>query len=250
MTPSTGTAPRRSSRLLPGGLGFAVLLAGFLALGVWQVQRLAWKQDLIRQVDARIHAAPVPAPGPEAFASVTREADQYRRVEVSGRFLNDRETRVKAVSDLGAGWWILTPFEDDRGFTVLVNRGFAPPERADAETRQQGRIDGPTRVVGLLRITEPQGGFLRENDPSGDRWFSRDVEAISRARSLTGPAAPYFIDADAAPNPGGWPRGGLTVVRFANSHLVYALTWFGMAVLTAVGFGFFLREERRRGTRG
>ena len=222
-----------------------MLFAAFVALGVWQVQRLAWKTELIAQVDARIHAEAVPAPGPEAWPTVSRERDQYRRVVVRGVFLHDRETRVQAVTDLGGGAWVVTPMRTDRGFTVLVNRGFVPPERRDPATRAAGQVSGPQTVVGLLRITEPGGGFLRRNDPDADRWFSRDVAAIAEARGLYD-AAPYFIDADATADPGGWPRGGLTVIRFANSHLVYALTWFGMAALTLVGFGVFVRERRRR----
>ena len=222
-----------------------MLFAGFLALGVWQVQRLAWKTELIAQVDARIHAEAVPAPGPTAWPTVSRGRDQYRRVAVRGVFLHDRETRVQAVTDLGGGFWVMTPMRTERGFTVLVNRGFVPPERRDPATRTAGQVSGARTVVGLVRVTEPGGGFLRRNDPDADRWFSRDVAAIARARGLSD-AAPYFIDADATANPGGWPRGGLTVIRFANSHLVYALTWFGMAALTLVGFGVFVRERRRR----
>ena len=222
-----------------------MLFAAFVALGVWQVQRLAWKTELIAQVDARVHAAPVPAPGPEAWPTVSRERDQYRRVMVRGVFLHDRETRVQAVTDLGAGAWVMTPMRTDRGFTVLVNRGFVPPERRDPATRAAGQATGPQTVVGLVRLSEPGGGFLRRNDPNTDRWFSRDVDAIAEARGLSD-VAPYFIDADVTANPGGWPRGGLTVIRFANSHLVYALTWFGMAALTLVGLWVFVRERRRR----
>lgn len=222
-----------------------MLFATFVALGVWQVQRLAWKTELIAQVDARVHAAPVPAPGPEAWPTVSRERDQYRRVMVRGVFLHDRETRVQAVTDLGAGAWVMTPMRTDRGFTVLVNRGFVPPERRDPATRAAGQATGPQTVVGLVRLSEPGGGFLRRNDPNTDRWFSRDVDAIAEARGLSD-VAPYFIDADVTANPGGWPRGGLTVIRFANSHLLYALTWFGMAALTLVGLWVFVRERRRR----
>lgn len=222
-----------------------MLFATFVALGVWQVQRLAWKTELIAQVDARVHAAPVPAPGPEAWPTVSRERDQYRRVMVRGVFLHDRETRVQAVTDLGAGAWVMTPMRTDRGFTVLVNRGFVPPERRDPATRAAGQATGPQTVVGLVRLSEPGGGFLRRNDPNTDRWFSRDVDAIAEARGLSD-VAPYFIDADVTANPGGWPRGGLTVIRFANSHLVYALTWFGMAALTLIGLWVFVRERRRR----
>lgn len=230
--------------LIRGAVVFAVLFAGFSALGVWQVQRLAWKRELIRQVDARIHAAPVAAPPPDQI--VTRQADQYRRVVVSGRFDHRHEALVKAVTDLGPGYWVVTPLTTDQGFTVLINRGFVPPERQKPSDRAAGQIGGPHTVVGLLRLSEPDGGFLRANDPAGDRWFSRDVIAIAKARGLEGPVASYFIDADATPNPGGWPRGGLTVVRFANSHLIYALTWFGLALMSAAGFAFFLREERKR----
>uniref|UniRef100_UPI0025DCF325 SURF1 family protein n=1 Tax=uncultured Brevundimonas sp. TaxID=213418 RepID=UPI0025DCF325 len=157
-----------------------------------------------------------------------------------------REALVKAVTDLGPGYWVVTPLTTDQGFTVLINRGFVPPERQKPSDRAAGQIEGPHTVVGLLRLSEPDGGFLRANDPAGDRWFSRDVTAIAKARGLSGPIASYFIDADATPNPGGWPRGGLTVVRFANSHLIYALTWFGLALMSAAGFVFFLREERKR----
>jgi len=232
--------------MIAGLTVFAVLIAGLCALGVWQVQRLAWKQELIRQVDSRIHADPVAAPGPESFDAVTREADQYRRVTAGGRFLHDREARVKAVTDLGPGFWVVTPLEDARGFTLLINRGFVPSERAAPESRAEGQVEGPVSVTGLLRISEPKGGFLRDNDPAGDRWFSRDVAAIAKAKGLGGPVAPYFIDADSTPNPGGWPRGGLTVVRFANSHLVYALTWFGLALMSTGGAVLWLRDERRR----
>lgn len=218
-----------------------MLFVVFVALGVWQIQRLAWKTDLIAQVDARVHAAPVAAPRP-SDGPVSRAEDQYRRVAVRGVFLNDRETLVQAVTDLGGGFWVMTPFRTDDGFVVLVNRGFVPPDRRDPTTRPAPQ--GRQAVTGLLRITEPNGGFLRRNDPAADRWFSRDVAAIAQARGL-GDVAPYFIDAEAG-QPGGWPRGGLTVIRFANSHLVYALTWFGMAALTLVGLGVFVREHRRR----
>lgn len=230
--------------LILGAVMFALLFAGFSALGVWQVQRLAWKQELIRQVDARIHAAPVAAPAPGQ--TITRQADQYRRVVVSGRFDHQHEALVKAVTDLGPGYWVTTPLMTDRGFTLLINRGFVPSERQKPADRAAGQVEGETTVVGLLRLTEPGGGFLRANDPAGDRWFSRDVAGIAKARGLSGPVAPYFIDADATPNPGGWPRGGLTVVRFANSHLIYALTWFGLALMSAAGFVLFAREEKRR----
>ena len=96
----------------------------------------------------------------------------------------------------------------------------------------------PARVVGLLRLTEPGGGFLRANDAVGGRWYSRDVAAIAAARGLRA-VAPYFVDADAAAEPGPQPQGGMTQLSFRNTHLVYALTWFCLALMSA-GAGIYL----------
>ena len=204
--------------------------AGFAALGVWQLERRIWKHELVAAVDARIHAVPAAAPGPEVWPRVNADDDAYRRVRASGHFRHDRETLVQAVTVRGAGYWVLTPLETPR-FTLLVNRGFVPKERRAVSTRAAGNPAGTVTVTGLLRVTEPGGGFLRTNDPAADRWFSRDVREMAKARGL-GTVAPYFVDADAAPNAGGYPVGGLTVVRFPDNHLVYALTWFALCLLS------------------
>jgi len=220
-------------------------IAGLTALGVWQVERRAWKLDLIDTVEQRIHAAPLAAPGPAAWPAITPASAAYRRVTTRGHYLNNSETRVQAVTDLGPGFWVVTPFITDDGFTVLVNRGFVPTERRDPATRKGGDLVGNTTVTGLLRLTEPKGAFLRANDAATDRWYSRDVAAIATARGL-GAVAPYFIDADAADVPGDGPRGGLTVVSFPNNHLVYALTWFALAAGLAGATAFVARDEWRR----
>ncbi|MBK4719449.1 SURF1 family protein [Azospirillum sp. YIM DDC1] len=243
----TGTATHRPRRglILLGVLALAGV-AVFTSLGVWQVERLFWKLDLIQRVEERAQAAPVSAPGPEDWPAVTAASQEYRRVGVTGRFLNDKETLVQAVTERGGGFWVLTPLRTDRGFTVLVNRGFVPPERRSTDSRPGGLIDTDTTVTGLLRVTEPGGGFLRSNDPAQDRWHSRDVAAIAAARGVTD-AAPYFIDAEASPQ-GGYPVGGLTVLKFPNNHLVYALTWFALALMVIAAALYVARSEwRRRG---
>lgn len=165
--------------------------------------------------------------------------DAYRHVRARGVFDHGAEALVQAVTERGAGFWVLTPLRTAQGI-VLVNRGFVPENLRDPSRRAAGQVQGPVTVTGLLRMTEPRGAFLRSNDPAGNRWYSRDVAAIAGARHL-GPVAPFFIDADAALNPGGYPVGGLTVVRFRNNHLVYALTWFALAGLCIAAFRLLLR---------
>jgi len=209
--------------------GIALIVAGLFGLGIWQLERRVEKLALIARVDARVHADPVAAPGPADWPHVTVANDEYLRVRASGHFLNDKETLTQAVTEAGAGSWVMTPLVTDQGFTVLVNRGFVPEDRRDPASRVQGEIAGEVTVTGLLRMSEPRGGFLRTDDPAGNHWYSRDVAEIAVARGLAN-TAPYFIDADATPNPGGLPIGGLTVIRFPNNHLVYALTWFALGI--------------------
>jgi surfeit locus 1 family protein len=219
------------------GLAALLIFAGFVALGVWQIHRRTWKLALIEQVDARAHAAPVAPPGPGPGVAVTAAKDAYRRVVVRGEFLNDRETLVRAATALGSGYWVVTPLETSEG-VVLINRGYVSPEQRTAHAKPAGE----QTVTGYLRISEPGGGFLCSNDPAHDTWYSRDVRAIAQARGVR--AAPYFIDADRVGDAA--PVGGLTVIAFPNNHLVYMLTWFALAGLTLVGFGVFLRQDRRK----
>lgn len=236
-----GAKPSSRARFVMTG---ALLLLGviFVALGTWQVQRLFWKLDLIARVDARVHADAVQAPTRPDWGGITRENDEYLRVNATGIFRYDKSVLVQAVTERGAGFWVLTPLQREDGTTVLVNRGFVPADRRDRAARAEGETIGVTGITGLLRISEPGGAFLRSNDPAGDRWFSRDVAAIAAAKGLTD-VAPYFIDADVTPNSGGLPIGGLTVVSFRNSHLVYALTWFALAAMSAAGAWLVYRRR-------
>ena len=235
--------PRSARRLAALCLLAALGCAALIGLGTWQVERLSWKRDLIRRVDERIHAAPVPAPGPADWPAITRAGDEYRHVSATGAFRHDRETLVRAVTERGPGFWVLAPLARPDGSTVLVNRGFVTPELRDRAARRSSETTGETTVTGLLRITAPGGALLRANDPAGERWYSRDVAAIAAARGLS-EVAPYFIDADATPAAPDGPVGGLTVVAFPNNHLLYAIIWYALALMLASGTAAVIREER------
>lgn len=225
----SGPARRR----IATGLILATI-ALLVALGVWQLERRTWKLALIAQTERLLTQPPIGAPGPRRWASVGSD-DVYTPVLASGRYRAGNDTYVQAVTELGGGFWVMTPFDTTDGFTLFINRGFVP-------ATMRGRVPVPLvpqTVRGLLRVSEPGGGFLRRNDPAANRWYSRDVAAMAAAIRI-GRVAPYFIDASEPK--AGWPRGGMTVVRFRNSHLVYALTWFGLAVLVA---GMAWRVRRR-----
>lgn len=218
-----------------------MVLGVFVALGVWQVQRKAWKEALIARVEARVHAAPVALPpdaklGPEV---------EYLRVGVSGVYDGAATALVRAATERGTGYWTMTPLRLDDGRLVWINRGFVP---AGTTAAQAGATapEGTVAVVGLLRLPEPGGSILQSNQPQADRWYSRDVAALAQKRGL-GPVTPAFVDAQqeqaAQPSASALkPVPGLTQVRFPNSHLSYALTWFSMAALSLVALVFVWRR--------
>jgi surfeit locus 1 family protein len=218
-------------------------IAGFGALGLWQIQRLHWKLALIERVDARVHAAPVAAPSPDQWPGITAEGDEYRHIALTGHFLNAEEVQIYTPSDEGPAYWVLTPFARDDGTVVMVNRGQVPEALKDPATRTPP--EGRQTVTGLLRISEAKGWlFSRANDPAAGQWYRRDIASITAAKGLTN-AAPYFVDQDLR-DPQAWPRGGQTVISFRNSHLSYALTWFALVALCLVAWGLFLRHEWHR----
>ena len=240
MPEDAGELTRRGFARFVFAAALGLLTLAFAGLGIWQLERRIWKLDLIARVEARIHAAPVAAPGSAAWSRISAATDEYRRVVLQGRYLDAPETLTMAVTGRGPGFWVLAPFRSDDGFTVLVNRGFVPEDRrGPGERRAAG--SGDMRVIGLLRLSEPGGGFLRSNDPAAGRWYSRDVAAIASAHGL-GEVAPYFVDADVAAEPGPLPQGGMTQVSFRNTHLIYALTWFCLALMSAGAAVFLIRR--------
>ena len=230
----------RARRIVLPGVLALIGIAILCGLGVWQVQRLHWKENLIATVDARIHAAPVAAPGPGAWP-VDLDRYDYQPVTVSGHFLNDKEIYVFASllepkgSLGGVGYRVLTPLETDGGWYLIVNRGFVPEARKDPATRAEGQLPGEVTVTGILRPADKRGMFTPANDPAGNIWFNRDPDEIAAYLKLPADkVAPYTIDAVFDPAmPGGLPQGGETIVSFPNNHLQYAVTWFGLALALA-----------------
>ncbi|KQV48191.1 hypothetical protein ASC95_19760 [Pelomonas sp. Root1217] len=219
----------------------ALASVGFIALAIWQLQRLSWKEDLIARVERQVHAEPVVPPPASALVS---KADEYRRLRLRGHF-EPHEVLVQATTELGGGYWVVAPLRLDDGTAVLINRGFVPPERRSPE--QHAAPAGQVDLTGLLRLTETGGGPLRKNVPAEGRWYSRDVAGIAGQLGVADRVAPYFVDEAADPaQPRRWPRPGLTVIRFANNHAVYAATWLALAAMSAAAAVYLVREERRR----
>jgi surfeit locus 1 family protein len=217
---------------------FAVLFAALMALGVWQLQRLHWKLGLIAEANNALHAPPTSL----AAALKLGPAAQYRHVILNGRFLNAKEAYVYSTGPDGEPvYHVLVPFETDEGIAVIVDRGIVPPDRI--VPARHSELEGERRVVGVWRTPDPPGLFTPAPDLKHRVWYSRNVEGIAAASGIK-LTAPVLVEADAAPNPGGWPLGGQTVVTFRNDHLQYAITWF---LLGAGLMGVYIAYHVSRG---
>ena len=227
----------------------ALVLATFavlVGLGVWQLKRLAWKDALIAQIEARTKAAPITLAEAEALVRAGSDASYYR-VEVDGRFHHAKELYLYAVSDGRVGWHVITPLETAGGEMVLVDRGFVPDELKDPSTRASGQIEDVATVTGIARASDQQTLFTPNNEPKANRWFWRDLPSMARAMFPHGTieAAPFFLEVEPSPVPGGWPEGGQTRLDIPNNHLQYAITWFLLAAALLVIYGLYVRSLRR-----
>lgn len=228
----------------------AVALAVLLALGTWQVQRLAWKQELIATIDARIASEPRSLNDMVARLTMTGDVD-YWPISLGGVFRHEGERHFFATHNGQSGYFVHTPLELDDGRFILVNRGFVPFDRKDPATRAQGQVEGWQVVKGLARslVPEKPSFIVPDNDPDKNVFYWKDLKAMAASSGVGAPEdyLLFFVDANDAPNPGGLPIGGTTMVDLPNNHLQYAITWYGLALALAGVVAAWLWRQRGAG---
>ena len=241
-----------------GLLGFTALaivaFAVLAGLGVWQLQRLQWKEGLIAKIEARTKAPPIGLKDAAAMEAQGRDPSYYR-VRASGRFDHAKERYLFALSEGSAGWHVITPLQTADGETVLIDRGFVPDNLKAPALRAEGEVEGVVTVTGIVRLPDTQGLFTPDNEPEANRWFWRDADAMARS-IFPGEAvevAPFFLEAEKGEVPGGWPEGGKTRLDLPNNHLQYAITWFLLAASLLGVYGAYVwkaKEGKRRLAQG
>ncbi len=225
---------------------FAVLVA----LGLWQLNRKAWKEGLIATIEQRLSAPPVALPAVATWPQLTAARDEFLRVALTAEFLHDREAWVYTVGSsmregpAAPGYWIFTPARLDGGAIVMVNRGFVPEGKQDPATRRGGEIAGPVNMVGVLRWPERPSLFTPAAEPARNMWFSRDSDAIAAAKGVS--AAPFYVELESPDPPGGLPRAGRLHPVLPNNHFGYALTWLGLAAVLAGVYSTWLFGNWRK----
>ena len=250
MNRTAGKGKSRLGTVVMLGLGL-VALAVLLSLGTWQVQRLHWKEGILQAIDQRMHAAPVSLAEVEARFASTGDVD-YVPVTVTGTFVHAGERHFFSTFEGASGFDVYTPLHLDDGRYLLVDRGFVPYEMKDAARRPQGQVAGRVTVTGLARnpLTQKPSRMIPDNDSVKNVFYWKDRDAMAATAGL--PAGyrlvPFLLDADAAPNPGGLPVGGVTLIDLPNNHLQYAVTWYGLAAaLVGVLFVWLRRPARTQG---
>jgi surfeit locus 1 family protein len=243
-------APRRRRGLLVPALFTLVGVVLLIGLGVWQLERKAWKEALIDALARRMNAPPVPLPPPQRWAGLDAAHDEFTRVTFRAAFEHDQEALVFAGASAfrpdvsGTGYWVFARARRSDGARVAVNRGFVPEANKDPATRAAGLVTGTVEMVGVLRWPERAGAFTPAGDPGRNLWFARDQLAIATAKGW-GNVAPFYLEQEAPVPPGGLPLPGRLVVNLPNNHLQYALTWFALAVALAAIFAAFARARGR-----
>jgi len=231
-------------------LTLTAVLAVLVALGTWQLERKAWKEALIAELDSKLAAPATNLPPRENWTRLDPARDEFRHVAFPAEFLAGEEALVyTSGSSLrpdvsGPGYWVFAPARLTGGSIVLVNRGFVPEGKQDPKTRAAGQPAGVVEIVGALRWPEQRGSFTPPDQPDKGLWFARDPAAMAKAKNWS-TAAPFYIDQEAPAAPGGLPKAGPLKPAMANRHLEYAVTWYGLALVILVAAAFLVRARRR-----
>lgn len=204
-----------------------------LTLGVWQLERREWKRDILDRMATNQAAAPLSL---DELLKGDPLRHEYGRVKVTGTFEHGNEFHLAARSLKNkVGLQVVTPLKTDDGRVVLFDRGWIPSEKKEPSKRAEGQVAGRVELTGIVRRSQIRGRFVPDSVPDKNVWFHVDVPLM---RQLAGaPRDPkldaFFLDADAAPNPGGVPIGGQTRLDIPNDHMQYAITWFLIALALA-----------------
>lgn len=230
-------------------LGLLVFLA-LIGLGTWQVERLQWKEGLLAEIEARSHAPGASLGEIEALWRDSQDVD-YRTVTLSGRLLNDKERHFFTTYKGTSGYNVYTPLALEDGRTIFVNRGFVPYDRKDPATRPAGQVAGPVTITGLARNPLPgkPSSLLPDNDAASNIYYWKDLAGMAAQSGIAADRVlSFFVDANEAPNPGGLPVGGVTIIDLPNNHLQYAVTWYGLAatLLIIAAISFLRRKQTPR----
>lgn len=226
-----------------------VCLAILIGLGVWQLQRKVWKENLIAAMTSRLDAPAQPLP--QQWTNLTQDAGEFRHVAFTATFAPGEEALVYTPGSAlradikGPGYFVFAPGKLADGRTVVVDRGFIPLDRKDKAARAQGEPQGPINVVGYLRWPESRGLFTPADDVKGNVWYLRDPAAMAAARHW-GDVAAFYVDQEAPVPPGGLPAPGKIVVNLPDNHLQYAITWFGLGAALVGVYGFWVFGRFRR----
>jgi cytochrome oxidase assembly protein ShyY1 len=250
----TGTLARRR-----GVAGFAVftlvMLAVFVGLGVWQLQRRVEKHVLIAALTERLAAAPRALPSPSEWSTLTPAKDEFRRVSFSAIYERSPDAMVYSSGSSvredisGPGTWAFLPARLEDGATVVVNAGFVPNTMQDrgVEDRAVARLitNQPVTLTGYIRFPESAGMLTPAEDRAKRVWFTRDHLAMARVLNWQS-VAPFYIDLEQPVPPNGIPKPGPLEVHLKDDHLQYAITWFALAAAVVMAFGIWMRGQARR----
>jgi surfeit locus 1 family protein len=231
----------RTTRLLSAAIAAAAAILLLCGLGIWQLERLHWKEQLIADIAARQVAAPLAYDG----GAVAAERE-FTRATVDGQYLPEHTLFMMATYEGGPGWQAITPFALPGGVLLLVDRGTLGDKDREAVIAATPR--GPLALTGLLRRhDEPRPGFAPDNDPAGNRWYWWDLPAMQLAvqQPASRPAAAVLQllpDGETATV----PRAAAPTANLRNNHLSYAITWFSLALALAAMTALFFRGQMRK----
>jgi cytochrome oxidase assembly protein ShyY1 len=236
------------------GIFTLAMLALFVGLGVWQLQRRVEKHALIAALTERLAAAPEALPPPAQWGALTPARDEFRRVRFTATYAHLPDAMVYSSGSAvredisGPGTWAFMPARLSTGETIVINAGFVQNTMQD-RARQDRAVtplvaDTPVTLTGYLRFPEPAGVLTPAENITRRLWFTRDHVAMAHALGW-GEVAPFYIDLELPVPASGIPKPGPLEVHLKDDHMQYAITWFGLAGAVVIAFGVWWRGQRR-----
>jgi cytochrome oxidase assembly protein ShyY1 len=246
------TLPRRSGIRAFAAFSF-VMVALFIGLGVWQLQRRTEKHALIAALTDRVTAAPMALPPPSQWPALHAATDEFRRVSFTATYARLPDAMVYSAGSAvredvsGPGTWAFLPAQLGSGAMVVIDAGFVAntmQERSVEDRAVSKLVTGePVQLTGYLRFPEHAGLLTPPENRTTRLWFTRDHLAMAKTLGW-GEVAPFYIDLETPVPANGIPKPGPLSPHLRDEHMQYAITWFTLAAALVIAFGVWVRGRR------
>ena len=196
-------------------------------MGSWQLYRLSWKLDLIKQIEDSLKNKPVEL--------VNIEEKNFLIIKTSGKINFQKQIYLYNLNENGKpGFEVINPILiNDKNY--LINRGWIP---FDKKNKSEINLINQNNIIGTLKVQSKANSFKPKNDIEKNYWFTLNQDDIFKYTGKRFSKYIIYLNGNYS-----LPKPKVITAKISNNHKKYAITWFSMAISILLIYLYFRKKN-------